>query len=149
MATGYAITRRRTLRGLGTTYTFVPRALRGLGQAPPDIGLGPIAVPPPLTYPEAGPQPPASFYTLTPPIVPVVQGPLAPPPNIFAAGPTPIAPGFQLVFPSQGPSTYSAAAMPGVSWLDQTTGGVSNKYLALGAVGLIFLVSMSGAKRRR
>jgi hypothetical protein len=152
MPTAYAITRQRTLRGMGTTYSFVPRGVRGMGQlTPPDIGLPPIVAPPELIPPAPGPTtPPPSFYTLNPPIAPYSpQGPLAPPPNIVAAAPMPTAPGFTLVFPSQGQSTYSPVAPPpGTSWLDQTTGGIPNMYLAIGTVGFVLLVSLGGKRRR-
>lgn len=126
------------------------RLLRGLGQdlTPPDIGLPPLMAPPelPLTPPPPVQVPP-SFYTPPAPIIPYApQGPLAPPPEL-ATKPTAPQP-IQFVFPSQG--VGPAVQIPSVSWLDQQMiAGIPNKYLAVGVIGGVLLLGMSGGKRRR
>jgi hypothetical protein len=164
----YTITRQRTLRGMGTTFSFVPRrkGLRGLGQDSTDIDMvtglpcddprancGPIA-------PDISPSFPLStlpFPTSPPPLPPgafTPAKPIIPAPVITPVTPPTIAPSpIQLVFPSQGtvaPPPKYAAPLPTASWFDQQMiSGIPNSYLALGTFGLVLFVSMSGAKRRR
>jgi len=165
----YVQDRRRTLRGLGTTFSFVPRGrtlrgLRGLGDDSTDIDVvtglpcddprancGPL-VPAPTTpidttmipAPTTLNVPPPSFFTSPKPIIPApvvtqVQAPTFTPSIVPPS----------IVFPSGGTTRPLVTAPPSASWLDQEMiGGVPNKYLALGTVGAILLFGMS-AKRRR
>lgn len=165
----YVSTRQRTLLGLGSTLAFVPRRRRlsGLGDlfdtgAPgmvyidmttgqsydyPCDNCGPGFLPGPL--PVAAPPRPPFVYTDVRPIIPRPR--VLPPVTAPDLGPgvRPV----QVVFPSSAtvppPPGYAAAASSG-SWLDQQLiAGVKNSYLALGTVGIVLFVSMSGAKRRR
>lgn len=163
----YGQIRERTLRGMGRTFAFVPRrrGMRGMGDVT-DIdfatGLpcddprancaptfGPMPTPATLPLPSpAGPSVPPSFFTNPSPIIPPVATTPIVPPSIGPAVPA-VPPGIQIVFPSQG-STATAAKPAATSWLDQQMiAGVPNTYLALGVVGLVLFVSLSGAKRRR
>ncbi len=166
----YVSTRQRLLRGMGETYAFVPRrrTLRGMGDstdidmvtglpcddprancgpAPPDIGLPSIADISPIGVPGQPARPPFVFTDVRP-ILPTVKTTPVAAPNI---GPgLPPGSSLQIVFPSQGTVKYAAAAPPATSWLDQQMiAGLPNSYLALGTVGLVLFLSMSGAKRRR
>ena len=145
----YAITRRRTLRGMGATYSFLPRrrTLRGLGQdMNTDIdfvtGL-------PCDDPRANCGPDIfSKAGAVKPILPAAKTTPVAAPYIGPAIPGPV----QLVFPAQAtvPAPPKYAALPTVSWFDQQMiAGIPNSYLALGTVGLVLLVSMSSARRRR
>jgi hypothetical protein len=129
----------------------------GQDPTPPDIGTGipdtggSVFGPLPVATPA---QPSAPFVYGNPapliPATPVAAAPIAPtlgPPMMAAP------PGVQFVFPSSGPVPppgYTAAAAPGTSWFDQQMiSGLPNSYLALGTVGLVLFLSMSGGKRRR
>lgn len=163
----YGQIRQRTLRGMGRTFAFVPRGrtLRGLGDTTEiDYATGlpcddprancaptfaPMPAPPslPIAAP-AGPSVPTSFFTNPSPIIPPITTTAIVPPSIGPAVPA-VPPGIQIVFPSQG-STATAAAPAATSWINQQMiAGVPNSYLALGVVGLVLLLSVSGAKRRR
>jgi hypothetical protein len=149
----YAVTRVRNLRGLGTTFSFVPRrGLRGLGQTTdidmvtglpcddPRANCGPLE---PTTTIPAPTQigPPPSFFTFPSPIIPPSKPvPLPPAPVITPSfAPT-------IVFPSGG--TVAPTTMPAASWLDQQMiTGVPNKYLAIGTIAAVVLLGMG--KRRR
>jgi hypothetical protein len=156
----YAITRERNLRGMGTTYSFVPRrrGMRGLGQTSTDIDIvtglpcddprancGPLfpttTLPAPTTL-----TPPPPIYL---PPIPVPPPPtnLPPPSPPVMSFPVPGGPLPTIVFPSGGAGvTARPLAAPG--WLDQQTiPGISNKFLALGlGFGLLL---MAGASSRR
>lgn len=139
------------LRGMGTTYSFVPRR-SGMGDdlTPPDIlGTGPGG-PPPIDWgpgPEPPPLPPGWFTN---------PKPILPKPKILPVTPPDIGPGPrpQIVFPSSSsvppPPKFAAAPAPTAGWLDQQMiAGIPNSYLAIATAGLVLFVSMSGAKRRR
>jgi hypothetical protein len=159
MPAAYAISRQRTLRGMGATYSFRPR-LRGMGQdptaTPPDIGTGipdtggSILGPLPISAPV---QPSAPFVYGNPaPLIPATPIAAAPVPPTLGPPMMAAPPGVQFVFPSSGsvPLAPVAAAAPGTSWFDQQMiAGLPNSYLALGTVGLVLFLSMSGSKRRR
>ena len=146
------------MTGLGRTLHFVPARTRlhGLGQdgtvPPPDLGPLPVPGGPlPETFPTPAPQPPPGFFTFPPPVIPPpTTVPVTPPViNVPPGGPLPVP---QIVFPSGGAiAPYGMApAPPPVSWLDQQMiAGVSNKTLALLAIGGVFFASIAGAKRRR
>lgn len=165
----YVSTRERTL--LGKTFSFVQRRpLRGLGDffdnAPspsmnyidmstgiaydyPCASCGPGFLGPPAYNPLLSPLPtlptPPGFFTNPRPIIPpkVITPVTAP----DIGGPTFVP---QIVFPSSGTVAPRVTAPPAASWFDQQMiAGVPNSYLALGTVGLVLFVSMSGAKRRR
>lgn len=167
----YVTTRQRTLRGMGATYSFVPRirSLRGLGDDTTDID---VVTGLPCDDPRAncGPAPPDIGQPVFPGLPPIGPAPQpAPPPFVFT-NPKPIIPpqkivpvtapvfgplpgGVQVVFPSQGtlptPAKFAAPAAT-ASWFDQQMiAGVPNSYLALGTVGLVLFLSISSAKRRR
>jgi len=159
----YAISRQRTLRGMGATFAFAPRrrTLRGMGQDPnncpdsvidpltgelcstaglipasaPNVGL-PVIAPAPLPTPQ--PPIPASFFTN--------PSPIAPTPTLVAATPPAIAP--TIVFPSGTVQVAAPPAPAAVSWFSQQMiPGIPNSFLALGTVGLVLLLS-SGKGRR-
>jgi hypothetical protein len=163
------------MRGMGRTFAFVPRArgMRGMGDASTDIDFAtglpcddprancapvaptfdPGAAPAPLVLtPPPGPAMPTlppSFFTNPSPAAPPRSTTTNVPPVIGPAVPT-VPPGIQIVFPSQGSTATAKAAAPATSWLDQQMiAGVPNTYLALGVVGLVLFLSVSGAKRRR
>lgn len=160
----YAVSRVRSLTGLGRTFSFVPR-LRGLGDdAPiitPDFGPAPVIAVPQPTAPSVSPidttmidagdtlQTPFDF-TPSRPIIPSQKITPVTAPDISAGvpgGPLQLP---KIVFPSGGTVRPAVAPQPSVSWLDQQTiSGIPNSYLALGAVGAVILFSLMGAKRRR
>jgi hypothetical protein len=157
----YAITRERNLRGLGRTFSFVPRrrTLRGLGQTSdidivtglpcddPRANCGPFeqttTIPAPTTL-----GPPPGFFTSPAPIIPApVTVPVIPPTLV-----TPIPGGAlqlpNIVFPSSGGTARPLA--PPTGWLDQQLiPGLSNTTLVLATIGTVLLFSMTGARRRR
>lgn len=155
----YAITRERNLRGMGFTYSFLPkrRGLRGLGQTTdidvvtglpcddPRANCGPLqpttTIPAPTTL-----GPPPGFFTFPAPIIPPTKPvPLAPAPVIST--PPVTGPAFTVVFPSGGTVAPAPVAAP-VSWFDQMTiAGLPNKYLAFGAV-LLGVAAISSKGRR-
>jgi len=165
----YAISRERTLRGLGRTFYFQPR-LRGFGDdvSPPDVSsLSPDLVPPgaiPIAQPAAPPPiettmieapstlgPPPSFFSFpaptvpAPTITPVVAPTIAP--TLAPSAPLQLP---SIVFPSQGPVRPPAPPAPTTSWLDQQMiAGFPNKYLALLTVGGVLLLSVLNAKKGR
>jgi hypothetical protein len=144
----YAISRQRTLRGMGRTYAF-----RSMGQDPaaPDIG-SPVFAPSPPIFSDAQPAPPPFVYTNPSPVIPAPVITAVAPPNIVGTIP---GSGVKFVFPAGGPVpppgyAIAAAPGPGSSWLSQQMiNGVPNSYLALGTVGLVLFLSVSNAKRRR
>lgn len=156
----YAITRERNLRGMGFTYSFLPRGrgLRGLGQTTdidvvtglpcddPRANCGPLqpttTVPAPTTL-----GPPPGFFTFPAPIIPPSKPvPLPAAPVITTPPVTGAPPSFTIVFPSGG--TVAPVPMPAASWFDQQTiAGLPNKYLAFGAVMLG--IAMASSKGRR
>jgi hypothetical protein len=165
----YAVTRERNLRGMGTTYSFVPRrTLRGLGQTSdsdidvvtgypcddPRANCGPLE---PTTMIPAPTQlgPPPSFFTFPAPIIPPARPQPVPPAPIITqplpipTAPSPIAISPTIVFPSGGgPTRPPGTAAPG--WLDQQLiSGFPNKYLALGTIAAVLFMSISQSGRRR
>lgn len=163
----YAVSRVRSLTGLGRTFTFAPRrrGLRGLGDDSPmilpDFGPAPVITVPQPTAPSVSPidttmiedtsglVPPPSFFAPSRPIIPAQNITPVTAPDISAGIP---GGGLQLpkiVFPSGG-TVRPATTPPSVSWLDQQMiAGIPNSYLALGTVGAVLLFSVMGAKRRR
>jgi hypothetical protein len=147
----YAITRERMLRGMGTTYSFVPRrrGLRGVGDDTTDVD---VVTGLPCDDPRAncGATTPPFVFTDSKPNLPARKPiTVGPGPNLTVATPG----GVQIVFPSQStvpPPPKFAPAAPSTSWFDQQLiSGVPNSYLALGTVGAVLFMSMASAKRRR
>lgn len=160
----YAITRQRTLRGMGATFSFVPRRRRGLsGLGDSQTGRGCYFYGPDgFTIESVDTQSDVAectdngglwnngtpfVYTDSKPIIPKpVITPVTPP---VLPGPAPV----QVVFPSSAkvPPPPKYAAVPvATSWLDQQMiAGLPNSYLALATAGLVLMISISSAKRRR
>ncbi len=142
----YAITRERTLRGMGSTFAFVPRrrGLSGLGQTvQPQTGRGCYYYGPDGFTIESVDRN-SSVNECTDSGGLWNPGPTAAPPN-----PTPPV---QIVLPSSAvvPPPPKYAPVAATSWFDQQMiAGLPNSYLALATAGLVLMMSISGAKRRR
>lgn len=173
----YAITRERNLRGMGFTYSFLPRQLRGMGFTYSFLprgrglrGLGQttdidVVTGLPCDDPRAncGPLIPTTTIpapvTLTPP-APIIIPPIPVPPPMTTA-PPPAPPTLNLplpvtgpmptfVFPSGGSTALTLAPPPPASWFDQMSVlGFPNKYLAMGAILLGIAAAAGGQGRRR
>lgn len=162
------VPRGRGLRGLGQTDPITglpcsdPAAICTGGDysSPAPVIPAPTTVPVPA--PEIGPTFPTTAPTLAPPPPPpslppgffTPSKPVIPPsstmpvtaPVITPSFPS-TPPGIQIVFPSGGGTARPLA--PPTSWLDLSTGGFPNKYLALFGIGLAFVLSQSAGARRR
>jgi hypothetical protein len=162
------VPRRRGLRGLGQTdpvsglpcsdpgancppFDYTPPAPiipapTTVPVTPPDLGPSFPATPPSLGPQPPGPTLPPGFFTPGKPIVPPPRTVPVTPPVITPSFPS-APPGIQIVFPSGGGTARPLAAPAG--WLEQTTGGFPNKYLALFGIGAVFMLSISSGARRR
>ena len=160
------VPRRRGLRGLGQTDLVDPitglpcsdpaalpcpgvptiPAPTTVPVTPPDLGPSFPSTPPVLGPAPPPPSLPPGFFTPGKPVIPAPTTVPVTPPVITPSFPS-TPPGIQIIFPSGGGTARPLAAPAG--WLEQTTGGFPNKYLALFGLGAAFLLSTSAGARRR